>query len=324
MNKKSILQHFFIGLIFVCLTVGAAMAQGAGFNFQGRLNDGTSPANGQYDLQFQLYDAITGGAQIGATLPRPSTTLINGVFSTTLDFGATAFNNPNVFIEIAVRPNGSPNAYTILGPRQQLTVVPFAVRAASSANSDNATNAVNAQNAVNATNATNATNANNSTTAATATNALSLGGVSPDGYAKLSFSSMFTIPNSGYLFVEGNVRQSTTSNGLVKAMLSYEINHMPPYSPITRCYNGVTGVTNSSTGTCGFVITQPLAGVVRIDFGFPISDRFVSVSARYDESGTHSTGANYRQFDSTSIEVFTYDALFPDDTYSRSFTLILY
>ena len=85
------------------------------------------------------FNAITGGTQIDSTIARPNTALINGVFTVTLDFGATAFNNPNsVFIEIDVKPAGSPNAFTILGPRQQLTVVPFAVRAAAAANADNA------------------------------------------------------------------------------------------------------------------------------------------------------------------------------------------
>ena len=140
MKRKSILQNIFVGLILICLTASTALAQTTAFNFQGRLNDGTTPANSSYDLQFRLYDAIVGGNQIGALAARPNTTLINGVFSVTLDFGATAFKSPNsIFIEIAVRPNGNPNAYTILGPRQQLTVVPFAGRAANATLADNAT-----------------------------------------------------------------------------------------------------------------------------------------------------------------------------------------
>ena len=133
MSNLNIKKIILIITLTIMLPVFAA-AQGSAFNFQGRLNDGANPANGAYDLQFQLYDAITGGTQIGSTVPRPNTALINGVFSVTLDFGATAFNNPSaVFIEIGVRPAGSPNAFTILGPRQQLTVVPYAVRSNDSA-----------------------------------------------------------------------------------------------------------------------------------------------------------------------------------------------
>jgi len=113
--------------LLVFSTIG--LAQTTAFNFQGRLNDGTSPANGIYDLQFKLFDAITGGAQIGATVEKPNTMLVNGVFSTPLDFGAAAFSSGNRFIEISVRPNGSPNAHIILGARQQILSVPFAVSA---------------------------------------------------------------------------------------------------------------------------------------------------------------------------------------------------
>ncbi len=90
MSKKSILQFIVISFLFAALTADAAFGQGNSFSFQGRLNDGTNPANGSYDLQFRLYDAIAGGTQIGAVVSRPNTTLINGVFSVALDFGATA------------------------------------------------------------------------------------------------------------------------------------------------------------------------------------------------------------------------------------------
>ncbi len=302
--------------VFSALAVGTVFGQGSAFSFQGRLNDGTNPANGRYDLQFRLYNALAGGAQIGAEVLRPNTILINGVFSTTLDFGAAAFNTPNsVFIEIRIRPAASPNAYTILGPRQQITVVPFAIRAVSAVNADNAINAqtaFNAQNAVNATNAANAVNATNATNAATATNALSLGGVTASGYAKLD------VINPGQLIMDGNVRQSVSSYGLAKAMIEVSAT-----GSIVRCYNSAT---NSTTAGCGFVITVPLDGVRRINFGFPISNNFVSVTPRYTTTGnsTGNTGANYRLFDSTSMEVFTFAAGNSADTSERGFTIILF
>lgn len=131
--KKQILL-----VVLLVLFSSAVLAQGNAFSFQGKLNDGTNPANGRYDLEFKLFDAVVGGTQIGPTVQRPNTTLINGVFSVNLDFGVVAFQNPNAtFIEIALKPNGSPNNLTILGPRQQLTVVPYASRAQNSTNADN-------------------------------------------------------------------------------------------------------------------------------------------------------------------------------------------
>ncbi len=141
--------------IFTAIFLGIAIAassyaQTTAFNFQGRLNDGANPANGRYDLQFKLFDALVGGAQVGTTNDRPNLLLTNGVFSTTLDFGGSVFGGSDRFVEISVRPSGSPNAYVVLGARQQILAAPFSVRAANATQADNSFNAENAQNAVNA------------------------------------------------------------------------------------------------------------------------------------------------------------------------------
>ncbi len=317
MMKKIIQRRLFIISMFIALTATTAFAQGTGFNFQGRLNDGANPASGQYDLQFRLYSAITGSGQLGSTIARPATVLINGVFSVNLDFGSTAFNNPNaVFLEIGVKPGGSPNAYTILGPRQQLTVVPFAVRANNATTADFSTNAANATNAAFATNATNATNATS------ATNALSLGGVSASGYAQLNTVNTGDLRTNGALAITGNAFQPVTSYGFAKAMI--EVSRS---GTILRCYNGIT---NSSTNGCGFTITTPAGtafGIYRINFGFAVSNVFVSATVQYEETngnGNNNGGVNYRNFDNTTIEFFTYSPNIPQDTVSKHFTLILF
>src|SRR5436190_7835773 len=60
----------FRNLLFLMLTVvlsgGAALGQ-SGFTYQGRLTDGGIPANGNYDLQFALFDAADGANQISQT-----------------------------------------------------------------------------------------------------------------------------------------------------------------------------------------------------------------------------------------------------------------
>lgn len=295
------------------LVVVGVFAQGNSFSFQGRLNDGTNPANGSYDLQFKLYDAVMGGNQIGTMVNRPNTVLANGVFSVVLDFGASAFNDPaSAFIEIAVKPNGSPNAYTILGPRQQLTVVPYAVRAMNATNADHATAAMIALNAIGAQTAIEAEHASVADFSTSAVDANNLGGIPASGYAKLNFA------NSGDLYIDGNARQLATSNGLPKAMLTIY------NGSITRCYNGIT---NSSSAPCGFSYTTPLTGVYRIDFGFPVSNRFTLVTAEYIDSGgqgINNSGANYRAFSTNVMEVFTFAAGNSADTTSRPFTIVIF
>ena len=47
-----------------------AWAQTTAFTYQGRLTTGGNPANGSYDFQFKLFDALSDGAQIGV-MPHP-------------------------------------------------------------------------------------------------------------------------------------------------------------------------------------------------------------------------------------------------------------
>jgi hypothetical protein len=138
MNKESILQNIFIGLVCVCLLVSAAFAQTTAFNFQGRLNDGANPANGNVELQFKLFDALAGGNQIGADISRPGVAVNNGIFSASLDFGAAAFDGSPRFVEIGVRPAGSGNPFTILDPRQPILATPYSIQAKNAATADTA------------------------------------------------------------------------------------------------------------------------------------------------------------------------------------------
>ena len=99
--------------------VSTLQAQTTSFTYQGRLTDAGNPANGNYDLQFKLFDTPTvgTGAQQGATLVRNPVAVSAGVFSVTLDFGANVFTGATRYLEIGVRPAGSGSAYTIPPPR---------------------------------------------------------------------------------------------------------------------------------------------------------------------------------------------------------------
>ena len=133
--------------ILMCAT--SALAQSSSFTYQGRLTDGGTAANGNYDLQFGLFDSLSGGAQVGSTQSLNTVAVSNGVFTVTLDFGASAFNGASRFLEISARPTGG--SFTLLSPRQPITSTPYAVRSSSAANADAATNATNATTATNAT-----------------------------------------------------------------------------------------------------------------------------------------------------------------------------
>lgn len=136
---KRHLAMFAIVLAF-WFSAHSILAQTATFTYQGKLTDGGNPANGSYDLQFALFDSVSGGSQIGSTLPLAGTTVTGGVFVVQLDFGVDAFPGANRFLETSVRPAGT-GVFTLLTPRQLITATPYAIRSAKATNADSATNA---------------------------------------------------------------------------------------------------------------------------------------------------------------------------------------
>jgi hypothetical protein len=137
--KKTIIYLVTIGVLSLS---ASAFAQGTAFTYQGRLNNGTDPANGIYDLRFAIYDALGGGAQQGTAITNLATGVTNGVFTVLLDFG-NQFPGANRWLDIGLRTNGG-GAFTPLTPRQQLTSTPYAITAANAglASSVSATNVI--------------------------------------------------------------------------------------------------------------------------------------------------------------------------------------
>src|SRR5438045_5645831 len=211
---------FFPIVLAMWLSVTTAPAQTTSFVYQGRLSDGGAGANGNYDLQFALFDGLSGGVQVGSTQTLNPVAVSNGVFTVGLDFGANAFNGANRFLEISARPSGA-GSFTLLTPRQQITSTPYTVRSTSAGNADTATNATNA---------------------ATATNATQLGGIVASQYvqtndSRLSDARSPTPGSSNYIQntasaqaasnfnVSGNgTAGGTLSSNIVNATTQYNLN----------------------------------------------------------------------------------------------------
>ena len=127
-------------LLIICifsmlfLTSGGSAAPGAtplgtAFTYQGRLVRDGQPFNGLCDFYFYLYDAASGGAQIGPYVDKLGLMVSNGLFATQLDFGTGIFNGDARWLEVEVLCSGD-SGYTILG-RQELTASPYALYASS-------------------------------------------------------------------------------------------------------------------------------------------------------------------------------------------------
>jgi hypothetical protein len=105
-------------------TVASAVLN-TSFTYQGQLLDGGGPVNATCDLQFQLWDAASGGSQVGGTVLLEDVLLVDGLFTARLDFGAAAFRGQARYLEVAAScPAGS--AFVPL-PRQELTGSPYAL-----------------------------------------------------------------------------------------------------------------------------------------------------------------------------------------------------
>ena len=198
-------------------------AQGTVFTYQGRLNNNNGPVGGNFDLTFQLYDSVANGNVVTAPLTNSPTTVSNGLFTVLLDFG-NVFNGNARWLEIGVRTNGFPNAFTLLVPRQPLTPTPYAIFAgnASNAVSTSIANLANAlsgplpqtnftgsfSNAVNLTSAANSFNGYYSGNGGGLTNV-------PGGFLVWRIydsTNLFALANTGYLLTSAQFTTITLPN----------------------------------------------------------------------------------------------------------------
>jgi N-acetylneuraminic acid mutarotase len=113
------------------LPVCAQIPVGTAFTYQGQLEDAYGPVDDSTDMDFTLWDAPSGGTQIGGTeqITLTGQDFDNGLFSVSLDFGALAFTGEARWLEIAVRSPSGSGTFTTLTPRQAATPTPYALYA---------------------------------------------------------------------------------------------------------------------------------------------------------------------------------------------------
>lgn len=118
-----------LGLILLhSSSVVTAYAQGTAFTYQGRLNAGGAPANGHYDLGFAVCSGATGANLVSGIITNTATSVSDGLFTATLDFGPGVFDSSPRWLLLLVRTNGG-GAFATLAPRQPFTATPYAITA---------------------------------------------------------------------------------------------------------------------------------------------------------------------------------------------------
>ena len=140
-----------ITLIILSWTSLNAIPLGTEFTYQGELKDSAgNPHNGTFDFQFEAFDlsVANSGVSLGFFVA-DDVEVVDGIFTTQIDFDGGAFFGDKVWLEISVRDGASTGGYTQLLPRQQVTATPYASHASFALNVG--TNSVSTNEIINAT-----------------------------------------------------------------------------------------------------------------------------------------------------------------------------
>jgi hypothetical protein len=121
---KTFIRTTSVAALVAAVKISAAPMSSV-FTYQGKLSDGSSPANGVYDFEFRIADAPSNSVPF-ALNSLYSVAVTNGLFSVPLDFGAGYLNGDARWLEIGVKPAGGTNFVTLM-PRTALTAAPYAL-----------------------------------------------------------------------------------------------------------------------------------------------------------------------------------------------------
>jgi len=121
------LTHSSLAALLFVLPAIELPAQTTAFTYQGQLQVNGSPANGLYDLTFEVFDADTNGTSFGV-VTNAATDVGNGLFMVALDYGSGVFDGSQRWLEIGAVTNGGGTS-EVLTPRQPITSTPYAIKA---------------------------------------------------------------------------------------------------------------------------------------------------------------------------------------------------
>jgi hypothetical protein len=104
------------------------------WTYQGQLRRGGAAYSGTCNFQFSLWDAASGGTQQHSTQSINGVSVVNGLFTVTLDFAETSpigevitFRGDATWLATSVQCSGDGAGFTQLDPRQPITATPYAL-----------------------------------------------------------------------------------------------------------------------------------------------------------------------------------------------------
>jgi len=233
MMQSIFCRYLSIVTILLVFEVASAFGQTTEFTYQGRMTDNSLPPTASYDFEFRLFTVDTGGTAIG-TVQRLGTSVSSGIFTVSLDFG-NQFDGTSRFLEIAIKPAGSPNPFTTLAPRQPLSSEPYSLRSLNAAN------------------------------AVTANNSLQLGGVAASQFVQTNDARLsddrIPLPGSSNYIQNGSVQQALANfnisgNGTAAGTLSgNQVNATTQFNINGQRMMSSPGPTNTFVGIGAGAVT---------------------------------------------------------------------
>lgn len=137
-SRKSILTCITLTLLVLAAGMVKAVPLGTAIKYNGHLREAGNPANGTYDVIFNLWDAEADGNLV-ASSSASGVTVEDGVLSVSPDFG-DVFNGQAYWLEIQIKKSNQPN-YQTLAPRQPLGATAYALHAPKAGRAQSAANA---------------------------------------------------------------------------------------------------------------------------------------------------------------------------------------
>lgn len=112
----------------LALAFSTAAAHAQSFTYQGELKSAGAPVNGTFDFDLRIYTAASGGIPIGPTVSANAVSVVDGRFTIPVNILNSAVAAAGQYLQVSVRPTGSPAAFVTLNPRTEITPTPLALR----------------------------------------------------------------------------------------------------------------------------------------------------------------------------------------------------
>ena len=265
----------------------------SGITYQGILSNSSEPATGNFDLRFQLFDALSDGTQLGEQI-HLGVPVNSGQFTVQLNFSPEIFAAQAIWLEIAVKPEGT-GTYQPLTPRQKISAAPLAL-SLPNVSTDLATGQVSIGGGTSISSyevfniKRNIEDWVGMYIVGGGPNARPFYGYATNDTTPYKFAwteyngsagewqvwtvngKVFSVNDGGDIYGVGDFIQSPTSDGLVKASALVECWPDPLIVRVLRSFNTITGT--AVTASAG-----PSTGQCYVDFGFSLENRYFSAVA---------------------------------------------